>query len=290
MAINAILQFELLIIYYSNLSCKDHIIFMDVVKESDYFIAETKDRNYDEYQNKRSFLVQETPKKQKKPVETGNANGPEYIVRLDKPFPRFVQPYSFYQNHLPGRTVELNQLTQTGFRDDCPLLMMDPAEIAYGVDDAGLSTEVASDIKKAIAVLSLSNFNNNITARLGENEGIEKYVLYADANLRDTTFQTAPLTIVGYPYPDGLKRAMPASRTFYMSGFAQRVEFYHPNYKYQPENPNDYRRTLYWAPCLKLNKKGQTHITFYNNSRTTHFSIEAEGQASDGTLLWGKTE
>ena len=30
--------------------------------------------------------------------------------------------------------------------------------------------------------------------------------------------------------------------------------------------------------------------TFYNNSRTTHLSVEAEGQATDGTLLWGKTE
>jgi hypothetical protein len=268
---------------------------MDVLKkESDYIIAETRNRNHDEYQNKKSFLLPKTPKtskKQKKPVETGSTNGPKYIVRLDKPFPRFVQPYSFYQNHLPERTVEQNQLTQTGFRDDSPLLMMDAAEIAYGMDDAGLSTDVASDIKNAIAILSLNNFNNNITARLGENEGegsIEKYVLYTDANLRDTTFQTSPLTIVGYSYPDGLKRAMPASRTFYMTGFAQRIEFYHPNYKYHPENPDDYRRTLYWASCLKLNKKGQAHITFYNNSCTTHLSIEAEGQASDGTLLWNK--
>lgn len=285
---------------YSNYSCRDHILFMDVIKkESDFFIAEIKDRNHVEYINKRSFLLPKTPSpnKQKKqkmmPMETGNTNWPEFTIRLDKPFPRFVQPYSFYQKHLPERKVEQNQLTQTGFRDDCPLIMMDPAEIAYGVNDAGLSTVVASDIKKAIAVLSLNNFNNNITVRLGENEGegsIEKYVLYADANLRDTTFQTSHLTIVEYPYPDGIKRVMPASRTFYMPGFAQRVEFYHPNYKYQPENPNDYRRTLYWAPFLKLNRKGKTRITFYNNSRTTRLSIEAEGQAADGTLLWGKTE
>ena len=65
---------------------------------------------------------------------------------------------------------------------------------------------------------------------------------------------------------------------------------YQNHNKYMPKDENDYRRTLYWAPCLKLNKKGQARITFYNNCRTTHLSVEAEGQATDGTLLWGKTE
>ena len=29
-------------------------------------------------------------------------------------------------------------------------------------------------------------------------------------------------------------------------------------------------------------------VTFYNNSRQTSLSVEAEGQAPDGTLLWGQ--
>jgi len=52
----------------------------------------------------------------------------------------------------------------------------------------------------------------------------------------------------------------------------------------------EYRRTLYWNPNLKLDENGEATITFYNNSRTTYLSVEAEGQATDGTLLWGKTE
>jgi hypothetical protein len=37
-----------------------------------------------------------------------------------------------------------------------------------------------------------------------------------------------------------------------------------------------------------LDKNGEANVTFYNNSRQTTLSIEAEGQASDGTLLWGE--
>ena len=125
----------------------------------------------------------------------------------------------------------------------------------------------------------------------GSEGNVENYVLYTNVNLRDiTSSQTNLLTIVEYPYPDGIMRAMPSSRTFYTSGFSKYVEFYHPNYRYKSKGKKDYRRTLFWAPCLMLNNKGETHIMFFNNSRTTHLNVEAEGQATDGTLLWSKKE
>ncbi|MBQ6085754.1 MAG: hypothetical protein IJK94_04585, partial [Bacteroidaceae bacterium] len=63
-----------------------------------------------------------------------------------------------------------------------------------------------------------------------------------------------------------------------------------PDYSKQrlAEGQKDYRRTLYWNPNLELDENGEAHVTFYNNSRTTQISVEAEGQASDGTLLWNK--
>ena len=54
-----------------------------------------------------------------------------------------------------------------------------------------------------------------------------------------------------------------------------------------PESQHDYRRTLYWNPNLLLDENGEAHITLYNNSRTTQISVDAAGQAADGTLLWG---
>ena len=316
-------------------SCRDYLIFMDVLKkESEYFIAETKNRNPDEFRNKTSFLIPKVATKQKKPMDLEKTDVPKYTVRLDKPFPRFAQPYNYYQQHLPKGPVILNQLSQTEFRDDCHILMMDAGEVAYGLDDAGLTLGDGFDIRDAVAVLSLGAFNNDITIRRGINrfrrkskkmqhissgsiyapqylrsypftsdinenkvmecgsEGnVENYVLYTNVNLRDiTSSQTNLLTIVEYPYPDGIMRAMPGSRTFYTSGFSKYVEFYHPNYRYKSKGKKDDRRTLFWAPCLMLNNKGETHIMFFNNSRTTHLNVEAEGQATDGTLLWSKKE
>ena len=72
-------------------------------------------------------------------------------------------------------------------------------------------------------------------------------------------------------------------------GFAYPAEFYNPDYSKQtPPVPTDFRRTLYWNPDLKLDENGEANITFYNNSRQTTLSVEAEGQAPEGTLLWTK--
>ena len=105
---------------------------------------------------------------------------------------------------------------------------------------------------------------------------------YRGSNLPETT-----LTL--YPYPDGSRRPVYRDRRYILPGFAYPAEFYSPDYSKQtPPEPTDYRRTLYWNPNLKLDENGQARITFYNNSRTTQISVEAEGQASDGTLLWSK--
>ena len=99
-------------------------------------------------------------------------------------------------------------------------------------------------------------------------------------------------TLVMYPFPDGSRQFTYRDRRYVLDGFAYPAEFYSPDYSKQvpPEGQKDYRRTLYWNPNLKLDENGEATITFYNNSRTTHLSVEAEGQATDGTLLWGKTE
>ena len=106
---------------------------------------------------------------------------------------------------------------------------------------------------------------------------------YRGSNLPETT-----LTL--YPYPDGSRRPVYRDRRYILPGFAYPADFYSPDYSRQrlPEGQKDYRRTLYWNPNLQLDENGQAHVTFYNNSRTTQISVEAEGQASDGTLLWSK--
>ena len=273
---------------------RGHLIFMDVMKiESDYQIAGIKDRNIEDFRDKSSYLLPIDKMIQKLPINESENEIPKSIVRLDKPYPRFVHPYNYYQQHIPYKTIKQIQLSPKDLMVKSPSLKITADDLLYSLDDVGFSMNEDFDSLKALAALSLGNFNNTIAIRKeNESEGsIEYYSIYSDVNLRDPIqSQGIPLTVVEYPYPDGVERIKPVSRTFYMPGFAQFVQFYHPNYNYIPENKKDYRRTLYWSPCLVLNKEGKAHVVFYNNSRTTHLNIEAEGLGTDGTMLWNKIE
>ena len=92
-------------------------------------------------------------------------------------------------------------------------------------------------------------------------------------------------------FPNQERRVIYRNRRFMLPGFAKCGEFYNPDYsqrKVQWEN-GDYRRTLYWNPNVKFNDDGQAEVSFYNNYRTTQISVDAAGQAQDGTLLWNNT-
>ncbi len=103
---------------------------------------------------------------------------------------------------------------------------------------------------------------------------------YEGSNLPETR-------IAYYPYYDGSQRVIYRDRRYILDGFAQPTEFYNPDYsKQKPQEPTDYRRTLYWNPNLKLDAEGRARVTLYNNSRTTQIQVDAAGQASNGTLLW----
>ena len=133
--------------------------------------------------------------------------------------------------------------------------------------------------------------------RIGEDSRfrVEKYVVYTDYQPRlegSTRYMGSnrpETTIAIYPFPDGSQRVVYRDRRYILNGFAYPAKFYSPDYSVQtPPEPTDYRRTLYWNPNLQLDENGEANITLYNNSRHTILNIEAEGQASDGNLLWGK--
>ena len=137
--------------------------------------------------------------------------------------------------------------------------------------------------------------------RIGEDQRfrIDKYVVYTDYQPRlegSSRYKGAnrPETrIAVYPFYDGSMRAVYRDRRYILKGFAYPAEFYNPDYSKQelPQKGaggSDYRRTLYWNPDVQLDENGEAVVTFYNNSRQTSLSVEAEGQAPDGTLLWGQ--
>ena len=124
----------------------------------------------------------------------------------------------------------------------------------------------------------------------------DRYFIYTDFHPRmegDKRYYGTNLpetSIAVYPFPDGSERVVYRDRRFILPGFAYPAEFYSPDYSKQtpPDSVKDYRRTLYWNPNLMLDKDGKASITLYNNSRTTQISVDTQGQAADGTLLWGK--
>ena len=128
-----------------------------------------------------------------------------------------------------------------------------------------------------------------------EGNGIwDMYVFYSDYSPRlygNNMYygSNEPKTkLVRYPYPDGSRRITYRDRRYFLPGFAYPAEFYSPDYSKQvpSDDKKDYRRTLYWNPNLKLNDEGEAEVKFYNNCRTSVLSVDAEGQAADGTLLW----
>ena len=124
----------------------------------------------------------------------------------------------------------------------------------------------------------------------------DKYVFYSDYSPRmegsDLYYGSnePKTTLVLYPYADGSRRMTYRDRRYILNGFAYPAEFYSPDYSNQTpsEEKKDYRRTLYWNPNVEIDDEGEAEIKFYNNSRQTTLSVEAEGQAQDGTLLWGE--
>ena len=48
---------------------------------------------------------------------------------------------------------------------------------------------------------------------------------------------------------------------------------------------DDFRRTIYWNPNVKLNFRGKATVEFYNNSSCTEMSVSAEGMTPEGKPL-----
>ena len=287
----------------------------------------------------------------------------DYLARISWPYPRFVNPYSFYQNHLAptpeqkklnGEWVRLDDETIMSevtvkakrrglnkFDDNWPVFAID-AEVANNISqDVGLgfmkvmtadfgigvverklgegqeptfdTRDGAGYTRRMIMAMrgdsippdsiyarkylrSLHDFGMSPgEAKEYKGNGVwDMYVFYSDYSPRlygNNMYygSNEPKTkLVRYPYPDGSRRITYRDRRYFLPGFAYPAEFYSPDYSKQvpSDDKKDYRRTLYWNPNLKLNGEGEAEVKFYNNCRTSVLSVDAEGQAADGTLLW----
>lgn len=74
------------------------------------------------------------------------------------------------------------------------------------------------------------------------------------------------------------------TRYTHYQGFNMPSTFQMEDYSVVPPM-EDFRRTLYWAPNVKLDRRGKGTVEFYNNSSCTEMFISAEGMTTDGKPL-----
>ena len=149
-------------------------------------------------------------------------------------------------------------------------------------------------------VPSIPEWTSNVSTRAQETfnkfTNLDKVYIYTDYSPRregDKHFEGSnqpQVTIDLRTYADESKRTVRRDRYYILPGFSSPDDFYQPNYSNKPlPETKDYRRTLYWNPNLKLDDSGTAKIQFYNNCKPTQIAISAEGMATDGTLLTGKS-
>ncbi|MBQ9202073.1 MAG: hypothetical protein IJ154_06880 [Bacteroidales bacterium] len=70
-------------------------------------------------------------------------------------------------------------------------------------------------------------------------------------------------------------------------GYSVARDFYHPDYrlKTRKEMPEDFRRTLYWNPEVRIDPQGKARVAFYNNGTARRLFVSAEGLGPDGQIL-----
>ncbi len=75
-------------------------------------------------------------------------------------------------------------------------------------------------------------------------------------------------------------------RHTYFEGYSRVANFYNPDYsECALPDTADYRRTLYWNPDVWTDHQGRASVSFYNNRKTKHLHIRAEGFTRYGEFI-----
>ncbi len=109
-----------------------------------------------------------------------------------------------------------------------------------------------------------------------------------DAPMASSRFN-ADATIDLVPIGNDAIQPTSRDRRIMLNGFNAPIGFYCPNYSEQkPQEPTDYRRTLYWNPNIKTDSQGQLTVRLFNNSKETRIRVSVAGITNDGKLIDGK--
>ena len=74
-----------------------------------------------------------------------------------------------------------------------------------------------------------------------------------------------------------------------INGYYTARNFYSPNYTSNSTNNKDLRTTIFWAPSLKTNDKGEVSVSFFNADHKGEMLIRADGITETGIAVATKT-
>ena len=107
-------------------------------------------------------------------------------------------------------------------------------------------------------------FDNEMQRAYSRLEYLDKIYLYTDYSPRNegsarySQDDQPSVEVSLHRLPGNERRVTYRDRRYILHGFAYQEDFYHPDYSRQrPQQPTDYRRTLYWNPDLKLDEQGR---------------------------------
>lgn len=121
--------------------------------------------------------------------------------------------------------------------------------------------------------------------RLNKMRNIRAYTDYDKRNGTHLEVDGAPAVTLSIESLDG-KRYTYRDRRYILDGITYAEEFYQPDYtNVKPQEPTDYRRTLYWNPYTKPDTDGVFRATFYNNAtNATRVDVSACGLDKNGQI------
>lgn len=264
---------------------------------------------------------------------------PEYYVKLDPIYPRFVKPYNGYQKNvaeppqesalsedwqegvdrtLRQVTIGAKRTTYTNFDASKPAFVIDAYDAFNDVCDAGLCNGVFMGADRFITDIARNYIGDmnmerpyeiklrrdskpaNFEMSHGQREKynhlpyLDKVYIYTDYSPRmegDRSFEQSNQPIVEVDLrlsPNDAVQPTYRDRFYVLRGYALCEDFYHPNYSQKPlEGFQDYRRTLFWDPDVKLDDKGEAQIHLFNNGKKTQIAVSAEGMSNQGVLSTG---
>jgi hypothetical protein len=119
--------------------------------------------------------------------------------------------------------------------------------------------------------LTMDQINKIVIKHLINVQGTDVFVMYLD--LKDSALRGPNLHLLNIG----------------LNGYYSAKAFYSPNYVSRETNIKDFRTTIFWAPLLKTNEKGEVSVSFFNSDNKGGVNIRADGVTEQGAAVATKS-